>query len=120
MERAHCTLKDRLRCAGGNCFDKLQEVVFYINATGSEGEPTPFEAFYAATTSLPAEWPTKSSSDSPSFLRCPRFICPRVNLPVNTLSPRFGTRISVQRRISPQLVQADEKVFHLKNCRIIW
>ena len=120
LERTHRTLKDRLRCAGGNWLDKLQEMVFAINATGSENDPTPYEAFYGATTSLPVDWPSQSSTNSTTVLRCPRFIYPRVNIPANTLSPRFGARIPVQKRVSAQLVQADGKVFHLKNCRVIW
>ena len=119
LERIHRTLKDRLRCAGKNWLDKLQESVFQINSTGLENKPTPFEAFYSATTYIPADWPTKPRREYKD-IKCPRYIHARINLPSGSLSPRFGKRMSVQKRISPQLVQAEGKVYHLKNCRIIW
>ena len=113
IERSHRTLKDRLRCAGSNWLDKLQESVFHINSTGPDNKPTPFEAFYSAKTSLPGDWPSNSYPEECEKLKCPRYVHPRITLPSNTLSPRYGKRMTVQKRISHQLVQAEGKVYHL-------
>lgn len=121
VERVHRTLKDRLRCYGGDWVDNLGRAVFDVNRLSSDTDPAPFERLYGSAPQLPANWPTPDTPACDPSLVTPRFVYPRYPLPPHTLAPRFAPRIAVQSRISPTLVvAADGRTYNLQNCRIVW
>jgi transposase InsO family protein len=119
VERVHRTLKDRLRTSTKTWACALPEAVFHINRTPSSSSPSPFYCLYGTTPAIPGDWPTPPPRQ-PCLLPVPRYIHPRITLPANTLSPRFGPRVAVSERISPTLVRAQGRLYNLHNCRIIW
>lgn len=119
LERVHRTLKDRLRCAAGNWLAELNKSVYLINSTSSDG-PSAHELFLGTPPQQLCDWPPREFSDN-CDLRIPKFIHPRVPLPPNSLSARYGDRLRVTKRLSPQLVRAENnRVYNLRNCRIVW
>lgn len=118
VERAHRTLKDRLRSKGGHWTECLPEAVYDCNRlTG---------AFYTVfrRTALPScDWPNRSD-----FLsrRCGKAgplagdtVAIRDRSPRNTLAPRFSGRFRVSERRGNAVVLSDGRQVNLHDCVLV-
>lgn len=123
IERVHRTLKDRLRCNRLSWAQSLQEEVFNINRSVHEGtQMSPFEFLFNQKATLPADWPSvEHTKYTPLKRKTPRLAAVKINLPVSSLSPRFGKPQAVDKWISPQLLRlCDGRVVNVRRCKLIF
>lgn len=120
IERAHRTLKDRLRCAlvdfHGTWQDHLARAVSDINRSTDATEK-----FLGFTPRTEGDNSELRVSRTECKLPCPKFVYPRDNRPPHSLAPRFCRQVRVDQRLSPQLVRTEDgKIHNLRNCRTVW
>lgn len=126
IERAHRTLKDRLRCSSKPWPQELSEAVFNINrSVHASTNCSPFFALFRREACLPADWPTLPkmhlSTKQVIKMRTPRMAALKIHNPANCLAPRFSKPITVKERINAQLLRlVNNRVVNVRNCKLVY
>ena len=118
IERAHRTLKDRLRVCDGHWSDNLKQCVFDCNRISGA-----FSAVFHRSAVPICDWPTSSD-----FLQRPNsksgpqendWVCIRNRKARNTLAPRFGTKHRIKKRFGNSVVLEDGRQVNLHDVVLV-
>ena len=118
IERAHRTLKDRLRCMPGYWTNNIHEAVYNCNrASGA------FLQVYQRTGVPKCDWPVPSDflkqKVSLSGPQVGDYVAIRQRRPTSTLSPRFHGKFKVKERYGSSVVLGDNRKVNLHDCILV-